>query len=61
MFNNKFPKDGKQIYINDEKRLRNLNKEIPIIIYIHGFTESTTANPKSSAMEVRDGLLLNFQ
>lgn len=55
MYNERFPQDGKQIIVNDEKKLRNLDKSQPIVFYIHGFTETAPGGPKSSATTVRDG------
>lgn len=55
MYNENFPQDGKQIFINDEKRLKYLDKNLPIVFYIHGFTETAPGSSKSSATAVRDG------
>ncbi|CRK95612.1 CLUMA_CG009071, isoform A [Clunio marinus] len=57
LFTRDNPKTGKQIYMSDEKRLKSLNKTLPLILYIHGFSESAPGTPKSSSYEIRDALL----
>lgn len=55
MYNKKYPKDGKQLYVNDAKRLRHLDKSLPLMVYLHGFTEMAPGPPKSSAYEIKEG------
>lgn len=49
------PKNGKQLHMGDEKRLRHINKTRPLIFYLHGFSESAPGGPKCSSYEIRDG------
>lgn len=55
MYNRANPKQGKQLYMSDQKRLRHLNKTLPLVFYMHGFSESAAGGPKSSSYEIRDG------
>lgn len=48
-------KDAKQIYISDEKRIRHLNKTAPLVLYLHGFSESAPGTSGASSYELRDG------
>lgn len=50
------PKKGKQLYVfSEEKRMRYVNKTRPLVLYLHGFSESAPASPKQSSYEMRDG------
>lgn len=50
------PKKSKQLYIfSEEKKSRFLNKTRPLMMYLHGFSESAPGAPKSSSYEMRDG------
>lgn len=40
MFNKFYERAGRQIFVNGEKGLRKLDKSLPLVVYIHGFTES---------------------
>lgn len=55
MFNKFYPKEGRQIFMNNEQRLKNLDKSLPLVFYIHGFTESAPGSPRQSAYEIREG------
>lgn len=46
MFNENYPQDGRQIFVNGEKGLKSLDKSLPLVMYIHGFTESAPGAPK---------------
>lgn len=48
-------REGKQLYISNDKRIRSINKTLPLIFYLHGFSESAPGTPKSSSYEMRDG------
>lgn len=49
------PTSGKQLYMSDEKRVRKINKTLPLIFYLHGFSESAPGTSKCSSFEMRDG------
>jgi hypothetical protein len=50
------PKKSKQLYVfSDEKKSRFLNKTRPLVMFLHGFSESAPGTPKSSSYEIRDG------
>lgn len=49
------PTVGKQLYISDEKRARRINKALPLVLYLHGFSESAPGTPNGSSYEMRDG------
>jgi len=53
------PKESQQLYVSDTKRLKrsHLNTSLPLILYLHGFSESAPGPPKSSSYEMRDGEL----
>jgi hypothetical protein len=47
---------GKQLYMGDEKKLlRQIDRTRPLVMYLHGFSESAPGPPKSSSYEMRDG------
>lgn len=55
------PTIGKQLYLSsDQSRLRSINKSLPLIFYMHGFSESAPGPPKSSSYELRDGKIISF-
>lgn len=49
------PTAGKQLFISDESRIRRINKTLPLVFYLHGFSESAPGTPKASSYEMRDG------
>lgn len=49
------PNTSRQLYLSNEKRMRYVNKSLPLIFYLHGFSESAPGGPKSSSYEIRDG------
>lgn len=51
------PTNGRQLYLSDAKRMRHINKTLPLVLYMHGFSESAPGGPKSSSFEIRDGKL----
>lgn len=52
------PHRPQQLYLNDKQKLAasNFNKDLPTIVYIHGFTESTNGDDGQSGHAIRDGL-----
>lgn len=46
-----------QLYLGDKKKLEasHLNKTNPVIVYIHGFSESANGGQGQSGHEIRDG------
>lgn len=54
------PKEAKMLYVNDVERLKNtkINKTLPLIFYMHGFSESAPGVPGASSYEIRDGNLM---
>ncbi|KAG5667207.1 hypothetical protein PVAND_015198 [Polypedilum vanderplanki] len=57
LYNEKFSRDGKQLFLNDAKRLKHLDKNLPLVIYTHGFTETANGPPKTSSHEMKDAFL----
>lgn len=51
------------LYVNDVERLKNtkINKTLPLIFYMHGFSESAPGIAGASSYEIRDGKLINLQ
>ncbi|XP_070501464.1 lipase member H-like isoform X1 [Chironomus tepperi] len=57
LYNQKYQKNGKQIFLNDAKGLKNLNKKMPLAIFVHGFTDSSIGPSTLSAMKVKDAFM----
>lgn len=57
----KNPFKAQNLYLSDDKRLRksNFNFNHPLVIYLHGFSESATSERQSS-QEIKDGKRQHF-
>lgn len=61
LYNQKYVNASKQLFLNDQKSIKNLKRELPLVMFIHGFTDSAIGPSTLSAMKVKDGKELRLR
>lgn len=59
LYTNQNPKDPFQLYLSNDQLLQQsyLNKSHPLVMYLHGFSESSSGDEQQSSQQIKDAFL----